>query len=736
MKKLIFAVVTILALAACKKEKIEAHGKVDKVEPTSISFVTSSFSLEEGEERSLSIKAEPDWSKKPVVSVQDESKETAVEISSSDPSVVNVAGLKITALSPGTATVTASLKSNPSVYCTCSVQVREYIDAVTLTGIALSKGSLELSDLGSDGKGESEEITVNLLPINASWADVSIYSNDDRVSVEKGSMKDGEGKLTLRVASNTSHKPTSSNPATITVRAKKGGISGSASVKVCGHIYGISIPVLDEMQANGDWRLDSDKKTILYVRGNSLSIVPEIAKTGDLRTGSASGTFSIVSENPSNIAIASNGALSIPSSSVGGNSSTYYLKVSTTAAGISDIRIPVKTFEAPTGFTLKLNGNVVSGEGVVYAGNGSHILNISPQPDKALCLVKIGGSHADISNVTLTQINNATAKVEFNATSGSRYSNAIQVTSLVNGKSSSFSFTVDDFKAEDIKPGDFVYYLPSDPNGVYYYHSDGGLRAYDRNGSWARQVNVSPDSGNLSYLIGIIYDMTDQSSYTGGLKLRGFRRLGTTEWAYYNGKLAHASVISIKDPKAGDYTWEWCTSAFDLGAESGWDASVVAAPKGNTAYKTYLVYEQMRKWNVSASDSKRIKAIYSVDNYNDYNGMTENVGRTGALPLRKANTSDRYGSTGWMLPLISDMENLEELLSVVNTSISNARKLSNSCADLLTGPYWLANYSTKVYQDGLKQWMYAYAFVPNSGSNKIQELAKTNKYGTRPICFL
>ena len=143
----------------------------------------------------------------------------------------------------------------------------------------------------------------------------------------------------------------------------------------------------------------------------------------------------------------------------------------------------------------------------------------------------------------------------------------------------------------------------------------------------------------------------------------------------------------------------------------------------------------MRKWNVSASDSKRIKAIYSVDNYNDYNGMTENVGRTGALPLRKA-TKNTDGSTGWMLPLISDMKNLEELLSVVNTSISNARKLSNSCADLLTGPYWLANYSTKVYQDGLKQWMYAYAFVPNSSSNKFQELAKTNKYGTRPICFL
>ena len=719
----IFALILgLLILAACNKEKINNQEELDPVDPTGIHFVNPPSLLMEGDQRTLEVAYEPSDAKK-----------LDIEISSGDSNVASVAGFRLTAVGAGNTTITARIKGHESISCSFQLSVEEYSDAVSVTAITPGKSSVVLCDLNEYGEGESIAVPVTLSPSNASWQDVTYWSSDSRLSFQT------EGNnLVISVDANTTHKATPSGTSIVNIKAKRGGKTAQITVDVRGHIYGVSIPKLqntdDPMLYNG---------TVLLVKGKTFSLDAQIAKTGTLKDGVADKLSYTVS-NSSVLSVTSDGTISVSGTPLGGSSSLK-VTVSVPVPGVSSVQVPVKTYYEPTGYTLKLNGETVSGTSVLKGGVKNMILSITATPDKALCDIRISGKSYssngtdDLENVTVTNNQNSSSKIEFNTSDyGSKStSDYIQIGSWINGKTTTWTFQVNAYSATDIKEGDYVYYVKNDSKGVYYYFSDGGLRAHGPGFSWVRRDSGNPLSS--SDLIGIIYDVTSGYDNVNGIKLRGFRYYGTENWAYTNGKLAHAAVISAKDPKAGTYTWEWSSSYFDIDGDSNWDSSTYGkAPKESATYSSYLVYEGLRRWNAKVSESKRVKAIYSVDNYNDYNGLTENAGRSGSCPLRKA-TSSQYGSTGWVLPLKSDMQDLEEVLDIVKTSITRARSVSSSCADVLAGPYWLANYSKDKYTppSGYSvDWAWAYCFDVSQNDKYPKKLRDITTLGTRPIVFI
>lgn len=746
MKKILLAMAALLVLAvSCGKEKISTKKEIDRKDPTSISLSEPSITLYEGEQQTLTLSKSPDYSKEPVVTVTDEKKQTPLLVLSDNESVAYARGLTIQALAPGNAKITASLVNDPSVKATCNVTVLEYINAVTISNISLSKSSVQLSDLGSDGKGESVDITVTLTASESGqkpgWEDVVVSCNDQDVKFTKGAMNNGVGTLTVSVESNTTHKTTNVHTANLTVKAKKGSASSrTLGVDVRGHVYGISVPRLESTNDNM-----VDKGKVLLVKGKTFDLETQIDKTGTLKDGASTGSISYKSGNSSVLSVSSDGVLSVSGTPLGG-SSVINVTVSCSTPGVSSITVPVYTYYEPTGYTFKIDGNAVNGSSVLKAGTKNHILSITATPDKALCDIKINTSSytsngtPDLENVTVTNTRTSSSKIEFDTSIyGSKStSDQIQIASWINNKTATWTFQVDAYSSTDIKVGDYVYYVKNDANRVYYYYSDGGLRADGPDYSWVRRDSGSPLSS--SELIGIVYQVTSEYNNVNGIKLRGFRYYGTENWAYTDGHLAHAAVISAKDPKAGTYTWEWSSGYFDIEAGANWNSSTYGQPPKESANSSsYLVYEGLRWWNSKVSESNRVKAIYSVDNYNDYDGLTENAGKSGSCPLRKA-TGSQYGSTGWVMPLKSDMRNLEYVLDIVKTSITRARNVSSSCADVLAGPYWLANYSKDKYTppSGYSvDWAWAYCFDISAGSDKFpKKLKDITKLGTRPIVFI
>ncbi|MBO4427930.1 MAG: hypothetical protein J5771_05575 [Bacteroidales bacterium] len=741
MKKILLAIAALAILAvSCGKDEIATKKEIEKHDPTSISFSKSSLSLIEGQSETVSIKWSPSYAKEPVLSVTDAKTQTALVISSNDESVARAVGTKIVAVSPGNAVITAKLANDPSVNATCSVEVGEDIHASAVESIIVSSSSCTLCDLNSEGTGDDYGINVLFSPSERTWDDVTVFADDNRLTITKGERKsDGRYELRVKIAANTGHYPTDERTAKVTIKAKKGDVSKVLSVDIRGHIYGISIPKLesktDNMVYMGKVRL---------VKGKTFDLETEILKTG----ANAKGTVTYTSNKSDVLSVTSSGVLSVSGTPEGGSVQRKVTVSCSAAYGVSPIEVPVYTYAVPTSYTItrRVGDNTEtysSGSTVQLFAKTTYRLNITASPSTALCDLIIKGSvpsYDGIDYLTEVSVNNDknTATVDFTTSSyGTKTtSNTLALTSWVDNVTLSWKFYTDVYTADDVKLGDYVYYNKStDPN--YFYRSDGGLRAVGPNYSWVRQDGVAPKS--TSTLIGFIYDV-EQSYSIKDLKLRGFRNYGTTDWAYSNHVFVHAAVISAKSPEAGTYTWQWADSDFDLAADSRWDkATWGEAPKENAGTNAYCVYEGLRRWN-AAKNENRVKAIYAVDNYNDYDGMTANAGKTGACPLKIA-TSSAYGSTGWVLPLKKDMEKLIERLTIVNNSISRARSASTSCADLLVnssnqqdGRYWLASYSTQteVVDNWTKQWRFAYYW--DNGS--ILTTYKTTTYRTRPIVFI
>jgi len=112
---------------------------------------------------------------------------------SSDASVATVAGGVITALKPGTATITATSASNNDRSASCVVTV--VAEPVAVTGVTLDQFMLSLK------AGEQWKLTPTVLPANASNTAVTWTSSDPTVASVVGgvvtALKQGEATITI-----------------------------------------------------------------------------------------------------------------------------------------------------------------------------------------------------------------------------------------------------------------------------------------------------------------------------------------------------------------------------------------------------------------------------------------------------------------------------------------------------------------------------------------------------------
>ena len=143
--------------------------------------------------------------------------------SSCDKTVATVSDGKVTALKPGSATITVTTEDGGKT-ATCRVTVKERIYPVT--GVTLDRSSLELTE------GDAAVLTATITPSNASNKNV-IWSS----SASSVASVDNAGKVTAL----------KSGSATITVTTEDGGKTASCAVTVKRPSHGVDI---------GDWEGD------------------------------------------------------------------------------------------------------------------------------------------------------------------------------------------------------------------------------------------------------------------------------------------------------------------------------------------------------------------------------------------------------------------------------------------------------------------------------------------------
>lgn len=174
-----FVLLSVL-LVSCKREP-------QPIKVTGITLSSSSLSLTEGETADLTA----------TISPKNANNQTVIW-SSSNGSVASVSNGRVSALSPGSTTITA--KSDDGGFtASCAVTVASRVIAVT--SVSLSKTELTLVE------GDSETITATVLPDNATDKTVTWSSSDTAVATVDGgkitAIKEGTATITAKAGDKT-----------------------------------------------------------------------------------------------------------------------------------------------------------------------------------------------------------------------------------------------------------------------------------------------------------------------------------------------------------------------------------------------------------------------------------------------------------------------------------------------------------------------------------------------------
>lgn len=170
---------TVIAMMALAIGIMAASCKPAEVSPTSVSVTPSSATVSEGETTNFTANVLPA-----------EAVYSGISWSSSDTKVATVNNGVVTGVSAGTATITASADA---VSGTASVTVKA--KAISVTGVSLSKSSMELME------GGSETLTATVSPDNATDKSVTWKSSDTSVATVDGgkviAVKAGTATITV-----------------------------------------------------------------------------------------------------------------------------------------------------------------------------------------------------------------------------------------------------------------------------------------------------------------------------------------------------------------------------------------------------------------------------------------------------------------------------------------------------------------------------------------------------------
>ena len=666
MKRILFLIALIVLAAGCKKFGGDKEGEL-----RSISFSQASYEIEAGKSVDLEIRRNPSNSKEP-----------KYNFSSTNPEVAAVNGSKIVAKAVGTTTIRAEVKSDPSINCQCSVTVIPANNAVQITSLSVNQSYVEISDLAPDGQADYKFVGVTVSPEEAGWNDISVYSDDEDVEVVT---QDGDPlSMKIIVSPNTEHEPTDVRTVKVHLKALKGDKEATVQVKVCGHLRSFGV-----VQGDGNYAISGS--TVRLVRGKTFQFNTIVNTTGTLTSEMAQNAVSYSSDNPSLVQVNQSGTLSIPSSaSVTGHSNPVNVTLSA-GYGLNDVKYSVYTYEVPTSYTYDIHKD----DNHLLVDGGTYILSITATPDNSLCWISLPNSPSELSDVVVTNMDNNKSKIEFKVNESSSGELSLSPTAPILAIPS-WKFYADDFLESQPKPGDYVYYDPTLQNK--YTWSNGGLLAL-KGPRWSSNNVIGPVSG-AGTLIGIIYDVFEYDSFP--IKLSGL-----------SGK--HFKVISIKDATVGSDNgqgtgrWPWTSNYFKV--SDRWNQGSTTLPD---AYKTntYEVNKAIIEYNNSLSDSNygyRIRAIYPA----------QALGESGSdrLPV-KVGTSTSAGSTGWMIPLKNDAEDIVERIKIIERS-----KNSSGGVQALTMDYWTGSF---------KDDNYAYIF----NSSQVTSDGRIQHHTTRPVLFL
>ena len=667
MKKALTLIALALLALGCKKFNT-SDGSF------SISFPQNSYELEVGDVVGFSINRTPSSGKEP-----------KYNFSSTNPAVAAVNGSNIVAKAEGSTTIRASVKDDETIYCECTVNVSPKVNAREISSITLTNTSVEISDLGiNESSADFVNIGVTLSPSDADWSDVNVFSDDEDVQVDK---LDGDPlKLKISVRPNSEHQQTDVRNVPVHVNAIKGGVQKTVTVKVCGHVRSVSVPLIGGFPIDGD--------IIRLVKGKSYKIVPIVNTTGTLPS-SYSDILNFQSASPAAVSAAHDGTLTIPNNAEvtggSGDALKVYLDcIKYDTEYIAPITILVHTYEKPDSYTFSLDGG--DGNEMLASPITSHRLSVKSSPAKSLCYINVSSAPTELQDISIDR-SNSTNIINFKAVSSTLNSRTLSFTSPL-GSVPSWTFYIDDFSATEPKIGDFVYYN----NGTFNW-SDGGLRAINSAGTtrYADGSTLNPVSGKGT-LIGVIYDdyePTDEVMST--VRLVGLKD--------QHGNTSHFKVCCVKDANVGEegkykYTNSSCNIAthWTFGSvylPTEYQENTIMADRGIVAYNTAL----------GSTTEYKIKVHYLVEALQE-NGADR-------LPV-KVGSSSTSGSSGWMLPLKKDADMMISRNDIITHSTSISK---------LSGTYWTASY------DGNDK---AYSFT----SSSVSSVNRSSTLTTRAILIL
>ena len=473
-----------------------------------------------------------------------------------DESVVSVeksaSGFLVKPKKVGTTKVSVrALKGGASTQ-TCQVKVNEkgITQATEIESISLSQTAVELADLTESGSAEVALIPLTLSPPNATVNDLRISCSDSKVTAEL--VAGDPVAIRVSIPSNTGHTPTDVRTAKVTVSPRRGGASaGVLSVKVCGHVYGLSLTAPFQYLESGE---------IHFTYGEKVKLTPNLTKTGTLKSGADKVNYVC----PSGITVTDNELYCLSSSNLTGASKSVSL---TAQCGLSPtVKLQVHTYATPT--DIEINSNLPAELENTYQKGGQYIMNIKVKPETARQRVEVSCSASqDIIVFTPSYLSTQT-KLDITAKGVTQ--NQAYFTLKAGTLTKEWRFHVNEFLPGDIKIGDYVYRTSS--GGVR--RSDGGLRASGTN--WIRQDYVKSNTQSGETLIGIIFDtspvcMSDiPSDMKAGIKDG-------------NGVTRHVGVLALEDGRiSGQYFCNWGDKI------TSWGTYVPDYTMSNT-YKNYTV---------------------------------------------------------------------------------------------------------------------------------------------------
>ena len=554
MRRSINFILALVLAAACSKETPAPQGN----EPSGGNGGSSPSEIE-----SISIPAtlemDVDWADGVPLTVTLSPKGASqddVAAKVEDESVVSVeksaSGFLVKPKKVGTTKVSVrALKGGASTQ-TCQVKVNEkgITQATEIESISLSQTAVELADLTESGSAEVALIPLTLSPPNATVNDLRISCSDSKVTAEL--VAGDPVAIRVSIPSNTGHTPTDVRTAKVTVSPRRGGASqGVLSVKVCGHVYGLSLTAPFQYLESGE---------IHFTYGEKVKLTPNLTKTGTLKSGADKVNYVC----PSGITVTDNELYCLSSSNLTGASKSVSL---TAQCGLSPtVKLQVHTYATPT--DIEINANLPSELGNTYQKGSQYIMNLKVKPETARQRVEVSCSASqDIIVFTPSYLSTQT-KLDITAKGVTQ--NQAYFTLKAGTLTKEWRFHVNEFLPGDIKIGDYVYRTSS--GGVR--RSDGGLRASGTN--WIRQDYVKSNTQSGETLIGIIFDtspvcMSDiPSDMKAGIKDG-------------NGVTKHVGVLALEDGRiSGQYFCNWGDKI------TSWGTYVPDYTMSNT-YKNYTV---------------------------------------------------------------------------------------------------------------------------------------------------